>query len=54
MKEFERGIKVFWERSEEGFAVLQFEDGKSVLWPVDKIPSNAKEGMMLEVVFRIP
>jgi hypothetical protein len=40
-------IKITIDRFEGEKAVLQTEDGQSIVWPKDKLPQDAREGMAL-------
>lgn len=40
-------IKITIDRLENDKAVLQTEDGQSIIWPKDKLPAGAREGMAL-------
>ena len=37
------------DRIEEDTAFLQFEDGLTLSWPLDKLPDGAKEGDVLKL-----
>ncbi len=40
-------IQITIDRFEGDKAVLQTEDGQSIVWPKDKLPDGAREGMAL-------
>jgi len=40
-------VKIIIDRFENNKAVLQTEDGQSIIWPKDKLPQDAREGMAL-------
>ncbi len=40
-------IKITIDRVENDKAVLQTEDGQSIIWPKDKLPEGAREGTAL-------
>ncbi len=40
-------IKLTIDRFEGEMAVLKTDDGQSIIWPKDKLPAEAHEGMIL-------